>query len=114
MLNYYLLIIVLTLLSGCSFKPLPDPSCMQNCLVTANKCQKHEQVVRKSCQLDQSAYKINIIEQHLKGQEVTRELNSYRDPLQCNNDIINCNEDYQACAQLCKGKIYKLLESPVS
>jgi hypothetical protein len=114
MIRNYLLIIITALLSGCHFQPLPDPSCVERCNNIANKCQKHEHFVLKGCQIDQSAYKINIKEQHVKGQEVTRELNSYRDPLQCSNDTINCNEDYQACAQLCKGKLYKRLVSPVS
>ncbi len=68
----------------------------------------------ESCKADPSAYKINVKEQKLIGLEITRDFNSYHDPLQCSRKISDCNEDYQMCVQLCKGMIYKRLVSPVA
>lgn len=46
-------------------------------------------------------------EQCVQGRIITRELKSYRDPLQCRKTTCNCWADYQVCAQSCTGIIHK-------
>lgn len=49
-------------------------------------------------------------EKIIEGKTVTRELKSYRDPLQCRKTTCNCQADYQICMQGCGGVIYKSLQ----
>ncbi len=51
-------------------------------------------------------------EKKLTGSDVTRELNSYEDPLQCSKISCDCMADYDACQQSCKGHIDKHLMVP--
>ncbi len=52
-------------------------------------------------------------EQYVKGGEIIRDLNSYRDPLQCRKTTCNCRADYRICVQACTGAISKQLRSTV-
>jgi len=49
-------------------------------------------------------------EQFIRGGIIARELNSYRDPLQCRKSTCECAADYRICTQSCAGIIYKRLQ----
>ena len=51
-------------------------------------------------------------EQCVRGGTITRELQSYRDQLQCRKTSCNCQDDYQVCVQSCHGVIRKRLKIP--
>lgn len=48
--------------------------------------------------------------QKIQGYGVVRQLNSYRDPLQCRKTTCECPTDYRTCIQTCTGKIPKRLQ----
>ena len=50
-------------------------------------------------------------EQQIKGGVIARELNSFRDPLQCRKISCDCSADYNVCAQSCEGLIHKRLQN---
>lgn len=50
-------------------------------------------------------------QQCVKGELVTLELNSFRDPLACLKMTCDCKQDYRMCAQSCEGSIYKRLQA---
>jgi hypothetical protein len=49
-------------------------------------------------------------QQAIQGKAVVRELNSYRDPLQCRKTTCECPTDYRTCIQTCSGKVPKKLQ----
>ena len=51
-------------------------------------------------------------EQCVQGGIIARELNSYRDPLQCRKLTCDCSADYSVCTQSCSGLIHKRLQVP--
>lgn len=55
-------------------------------------------------------YKKYKNEQEIQGGVVARELNSFRDPLQCRKITCDCLADYTVCVQSCKGLIHKRLQ----
>ena len=76
------------------------PACKNNCV----RC-----MVRAS----QSARKHYLRYQHqqsVQGKNIVRELNSYRDPLQCRKTTCNCWADFNVCMQSCRGLIQKSLQ----
>ncbi|KTD16165.1 acyltransferase [Legionella jordanis] len=46
----------------------------------------------------------------VKGDFLTLQLNSFRDPLQCRKTTCDCRADYQVCVQACSGMVYKSLQ----
>lgn len=50
-------------------------------------------------------------EQRIEGAIIARELNSYRDPLQCRKTTCNCTADFNICNQGCTGIIQKRLRA---
>ncbi len=50
------------------------------------------------------------MERKVEGKKVMRELNSYRDPLQCRKITCNCMMDLMTCNQSCSGVIRKRLQ----
>ena len=52
-----------------------------------------------------------VHEECVKGGFIARELNSYRDPLQCLKVSCNCCADLSVCLQACKGLIQKRLRA---
>ena len=49
-------------------------------------------------------------EQMIQGQDEVLELNSFRDPLQCQKTTCECREDVRVCRQFCDGRIRKRLQ----
>lgn len=94
----------------------------QDRIACVKTCEKRWQachaVCRKNCQacVDSSnastvcQYRRYMHEQYVQGNIVTRDLQSYRDPLQCRKTTCHCLADYQDCSQMCTGNIYKRLQ----
>ena len=53
-----------------------------------------------------------VNEKSVEGGIIARELNSYRDPLQCRKITCDCWADYSVCTQSCSGLIHKRLQVP--
>lgn len=49
-------------------------------------------------------------QQCVKGEGITLELKSFRDPLACTKTTCECAQDYDVCRQSCQGSIYKRLQ----
>lgn len=49
-------------------------------------------------------------QQIIQGKSMVRQVNSYRDPLQCRKTTCECPTDYRTCIQTCAGKIPKRLQ----
>ena len=80
-------------------------SCNHEC---HNNCQECTQGSNCSTARDYNKYKH---EQCVQGGIIARELNSYRDPLQCRKTTCDCYADYNVCIQSCNGLIHKRLQA---
>ena len=58
------------------------------------------------------AYRQYQHEEFVKGGFIARDLNSYRNLLQCRKTTCNCHADYDVCYQSCTGVIHKSLQVP--
>jgi hypothetical protein len=79
--------------------------CSQNCVDNCPTCS------RKSQQHSAANFSKYVTERKVQGKKVMRELNSYRDPLQCRKVTCNCVADLMACKQSCSGVIHKRLQA---
>jgi hypothetical protein len=79
-------------------------SCKQAC---HNNCQGCKQSSNRSVIHHFNKYKH---EQCVQGGMIIRDLNSYRDPLQCKKITCDCLADYNVCTQSCSGIIHKSLQ----
>lgn len=79
--------------------------CNQNC---RNNCQ---QCVAYAKQKASENYLYYQHEQYLKGGVIARDLQSYRDPLQCRKITCSCPADFELCMQSCGGIIQKRLQA---
>lgn len=79
--------------------------CSQNCVDNCPNCS------RKSQRHATENFSKYVIERTIQGKKVMRELNSYRDPLQCRKVTCNCVADLMACKQGCSGVIHKRLQA---
>ena len=90
-------------------------SCVKMCETRLSTC---AQVCDKSCadcahganQTMRDRYQGYTHDRYVQGRAVTRQLQSYRDPLQCRKTTCNCMADYRVCAEACSGKIHKRLQ----
>lgn len=94
-------------------------SCQVLCLKQKRACMKACENSCRQCTLpaDVTAgkrYARFIQQQTVQGALIARDLNSYRDPLQCLKTTCNCRADYYQCAEACTGTIHKRLQSPLS
>lgn len=78
-----------------------NASCRNNC----QQCQAF------SKQTTMEHYRHYVHEQNVKGRSIARDLNSYRDPLQCRKITCNCRADYRVCIQSCGGVVKKQLQA---
>ncbi|MDI9818247.1 MULTISPECIES: acyltransferase [unclassified Legionella] len=78
-------------------------SCKQAC---RNNCPQCCSFSNKSAIKKYNHYKHEVC---VKGEFLTLQLNSFRDPLQCRKTTCNCQADYQVCMQACSGMVYKSL-----
>lgn len=89
-------------------------ACIATCEQRAAACTK---VCRNNCRQCQAragqstseSYLYYQHEQFVKCDIVARQLNSYRDPLQCRKVTCSCSADYQICMQSCGSGIKKQL-----
>lgn len=105
-------------LSACTHLLIkPAPLCALKCEKAAKICQKTcnsncGQCTAYAKQSAGKAYTQYLREHYIMGQRITRNLNSYRDPLQCRKTTCNCHADYQVCIQACGGIIKKQRKAP--
>lgn len=90
------------------------PACQASCLEQASKCSQRCNNNCQQCSAQESRSTVNdYIDwkqgQLVQGKVVSRELNSFRDPLQCRKTTCNCSADYNVCIQSCGGVIRKQL-----
>ncbi len=90
-------------------------SCKFSCQQRLDSCNKvcHNncrECSATSCRAAAGSYDRYKHEQCIKGGIVARNLNSYRDPLQCRKITCECAADYQVCIQSCAGVIHKRLQ----
>ncbi|WP_419418523.1 acyltransferase [Legionella sp. D16C41] len=108
-------------MNSCAHYPLGQTkaSCNLCTVVCEQRAQACNKTCRNSCpqcvafskQSTSESYLYYQHEQYVKGGEIIRELNSYRDPLQCSKPTCNCRQDYRVCVQACIGAISKQLRS---
>ncbi|MCP0914468.1 MULTISPECIES: acyltransferase [Legionella] len=90
-------------------------ACKNACLERLSICQ---QVCDNSCRqcaaranrAAERSYNQYKKEECLRGGIITRELKSYRDPLQCRKTTCECGADYRVCLKACSGVIHKRLQ----
>ncbi|KTC78346.1 acyltransferase [Legionella brunensis] len=76
-------------------------ACKQTC---RNNCPRCCQFSTKTTVTNYKHYKHEVC---VKGDFLTLQLNSFRDPLQCRKTTCDCRADYQVCMQACSGMVYK-------
>ncbi|KTC97067.1 acyltransferase [Legionella geestiana] len=89
--------------------------CQKACVAELAACKKVCRNNCVNCQLGASesamkGFERYLREQYVKGQMLTRELKSYRDPLQCRKTTCDCQADLNVCMQSCSGVIQKRLK----
>lgn len=92
----------------------PIAACKKSCQIRMYSCLNSCKDNCKNCQLRSKVstgknYARYVHEQCVKGGVIARELNSYRDPLQCRKVTCNCSADFDTCIQSCTGVIQKRL-----
>lgn len=110
---------LLLLLVGCALKsPTVSYNTVQQCQLS---CKAHFETCRKTCRNNCEVCQTIAIksaakdffeyqrEQRIKGERFARDLNSYRDPLQCRKITCCCPADYAICTQSCVGVLHKEL-----
>jgi len=124
-MNYFLHILccfLMLFLSGCTTQPKNEVKgqMVYQCMAT---CVQHFEFCKKNCvnncpacsaaSTRRSVFNFTkfIHEKQVEGQVVTRELNSYRDPLQCRKVTCSCIADFMVCKQNCTGKIPKRIQA---
>lgn len=89
--------------------------CKQSCQARFDVCQKACYRDCGDCQKTADGRMVRhyghyVHEQYVQGGIISRELKSYRDPLQCRKATCNCWADLNVCAQSCTGVIHKRLQ----
>ncbi len=80
-------------------------SCAASCTNNCHNCKI------KSTQTAGKNFQKYIHEECVKGGFIARDMNSYRDPLQCRKVSCNCCADLNICIQSCSGVINKQLKA---
>ncbi len=114
------LLFTLLLLTACTSTRFQHNSkvmqCVNQCNLKAQYCQRHcgnncPNCTLMSYQNSKARFIKYLHECDIQGKIVLRELNSYRDPLQCRKVTCNCVADLEVCKQNCSGIIYKRLQT---
>jgi hypothetical protein len=119
----YLFYLLLALgLTSCAHSPLKllapssDKACKAQCTERYNSCTK--QCTNSCPQCTRNADQETLVnflkyakEEHVQGGAITRNLQSYRDPLECRKVSCSCYNDLMVCNQGCTGTIHKRLQS---
>jgi hypothetical protein len=106
-------IYIFLLLTGCIHKEVKilKVNCEQRLAQCRRVCINHcSHCVNKSLRSMADNYARYIHEQNTQGKRRIRQLNSYRDPLQCRKVTCNCEADYNMCKQANTGIIHKSLQ----
>ena len=113
--------ILILALSSCAvqqkFIPL-NPDTKQCLMMCEQRFESCSQICTDNCKMcTKKAYHsaaMNYLgyahEKKIEGEIIARELNSYRDPLQCRKTTCECPTDYRTCIQTCSGKMPKRLQ----
>lgn len=116
-----ILLFLVSLLPGCQSTGLlhkrltpEQQSCVQMCVKKQQHCQALCRNNCKNCQRVQAVQSKHswctyAHERKVMGDVLFRQLNSYKDPLQCQKVTCNCQADFMVCEQSCKGSIRKTL-----
>lgn len=107
-----LLMIGFVLFSSACHKHLPSTdanttlACKQQCAQHLSDCTStcHNNCascLNKSVENAHRAFSTYVHEQKLRGCDLSRELNSYLDPLQCRKVTCSCLDDYHTCKAAC-------------
>lgn len=86
--------------------------CEQRCVYCESVCDDNVKLC--SAKNDAQAavhYALNRHQQKLKGQVVVADMTAFRDPLACTKTTCHCEKDKKMCKQVCRGNIYKRLQS---
>lgn len=118
-MSFFLRLIVifgLTLLMGCAHHLYSKP-CQRQCMVQFKACSQQCENNCRQCSQASRCQSSKMYARFVKGQTIqggiiARQLNSYRDPLQCRKTTCDCETDYRVCSQACHGIIKKRLRVP--
>ena len=112
---------VLIALSGCaSYNSYVHV--MRERAVCREACHEHLRVCSKTCYNScqfccarenfstEAHYNKYKQQQRIQGEQIIRQLKSYRDPLQCRKTTCECTVDHNVCLQSCTGKLPKRLQ----
>lgn len=85
-------------------------NCVSLCQKSREQCSYLCKKADDDCQLNnqnqaQKEYDAYVSQQNYSGLPITRDLNSFYDPLKCTHQSCQCEEDYRVCYQLCGGKV---------
>ena len=110
---------LMLLMLGCSYQqssvtPQNIKQCTMSCVQRLDLCKRTCTNNCPNCSAASTAratehYKHFVHQKQIEGGIITRELNSYRDPLQCRKVTCNCPMDFITCKQGCTGIIHKQL-----
>lgn len=97
------------------FKDPPKVSgkqCVKRCQKTLRHCLTLCKANDENCDVKareqaKMSYARYVKQRHVEGKVVINDLNSYYNPLQCEQIMCHCEEDYRACYTLCGGKATK-------
>lgn len=96
----------LILVTSCIHHPPEQRICLQKCAKMFNLCQVRCGKACVECKQQnllaaEHSYYQYIRETKVQGKEVTRQLQSYRDPLKCRQISCNCVVDKMICQNAC-------------
>jgi hypothetical protein len=106
-------------LVSCTYKSAEERSRIAACQVSCeNRAIACKQTCRNNCKGCCASSTKTTVQNYrhykhevcVKGDFLTLQLNSFRDPLQCRKTTCDCRDDYQVCMQACSGMVYKSLQ----
>jgi hypothetical protein len=109
-------------ISGCQgvhqhvLKIQSEAQCKTNCLARFDWCVHHCVDNCPACSAASTERSVNyfakyVHERQVEAKKVMRELNSFRDPLQCRKVTCDCLSDLAICKMGCTGVIKKRLQT---
>ncbi|CAM3084226.1 acyltransferase [Legionella steigerwaltii] len=124
-MNSFLRVIYCTIILGlCGCQALKQNELKAQAEARCNMtCMQHFEFCRQSCvdncpncsykaqRMAEKNYAKYVYERRVEGKKVMRELNSYRDPLQCRKVTCDCVLDLAICKKGCAGIIPKELQA---
>lgn len=104
-------------LQQASMRRMEVAACKTDCLERAKACalsckDSCAQCLRKVDKKSIRDYHAYVHEECVKEGYVARDLNSYRDPLECRKVSCACQADQHVCISACTGVIQKTLRAP--